>query len=49
MMIVNVLKNQKSMLNLINEKLDLEVWKEIEHLNFEKEKEREELCRLQKE
>ena len=49
MMIVNVLKSQKSMLNLINEKLDLEVWKEIEHLNFDKEKEREELCRLRKE
>lgn len=30
-----ILKNQKEMIKLIDEKLDLEVWKEINHLTIE--------------
>ena len=31
-----ILKNQKAMIKLIDEKLDLDVWKEINHNKFEK-------------
>ena len=31
-----VLRNQKAMINLIDEKLDLEVWKEVNHNKIEK-------------
>lgn len=30
-----ILRNQKNMLNLINEKLDLELWKEVNHAKIE--------------
>lgn len=36
-MVINVLKKQKILLKAINEKLDLEVWKQLEHCKFEKE------------
>ena len=31
-----VLRNQKAMIKLIDEKLDLEVWKEVNHNKIEK-------------
>lgn len=33
----NILKNQKKMLRLIEEKLDLDVWQNIDRFNYEKE------------
>lgn len=33
----NILKNQKKMLKLIEEKLDLDVWQNIDRFNYEKE------------
>ena len=33
----NILKNQKKMLKLIEQKLSLDVWQEIDHSNYEKE------------
>lgn len=36
-----ILNNQKSMINLINEKLDLEVWKEVNHNKIENRGEQE--------
>lgn len=33
----NILKNQKKMLKLIEEKLDLDVWQDIDRFNYEKE------------
>ena len=37
LMIVSILKKQKAMLKLIEEKLDLEVWKQINHKKIVKE------------
>ena len=31
-----ILRNQKAMIKLIDEKLDLEVWKEVNHNEIEK-------------
>ena len=33
----NILNNQKDMLNLIDEKLNLDVWQNIDRFNYEKE------------
>ena len=43
-----ILKNQKTMLNIIEEKLDLELWKEVNHAKIEEMGEKNQ-CQLQKE